>query len=99
MSIENQFLTKSRFTKLIESTVSELGIPYMEAVLEVCEKNDIKYFIDFGTGTTVDDIYAVNGVTHRFTPGDFTTTLKLIPLMKFGQYQSLIGNLSGSLKK
>ena len=42
MSIENQFLTKSRFTKLIESTVSELGIPYMEAVLEVCEKNDIE---------------------------------------------------------
>ena len=42
MSIENQFLTKSRFTKLIESTVSELGIPYMEAVLEVCNKNDIE---------------------------------------------------------
>ena len=42
MSIENQFLTKSKFTKLIENTVSELGIPYMEAVLEVCEKNDIE---------------------------------------------------------
>ena len=53
-----------------------------------------QYFIDFGTGTTVDDIYAVNGVTHKFTPGDFTTTLKMIPLMKFGQYQSLLGNLS-----
>ena len=42
MNIESQFLTKSKFTKLIESTVSELGIPYMEAVLEVCEKNDIE---------------------------------------------------------
>ena len=42
MSIESQFLTKSKFTKLIENTVSELGIPYMEAVLEVCEKNDIE---------------------------------------------------------
>ena len=42
MSIESQFLTKSKFTKLIENTVSELGIPYMEAVLEVCEKNNIE---------------------------------------------------------
>ena len=42
MNIESQFLTKSKFTKLIESTVSELGIPYMEAVLEVCAKNDIE---------------------------------------------------------
>ena len=42
MSIESQFLTKSKFTKLIENTVSELEIPYMEAVLEVCEKNNIE---------------------------------------------------------
>lgn len=41
MTIENQFLTKSKFTKLIESTVIELKIPYMEAVLHVCDKNDI----------------------------------------------------------
>ena len=54
----------------------------------------IQYFIDFGTGTTVDDIYGVNGVSHAFTPGDFTTTVKFVPMRKFGQYQSLIGNLS-----
>ena len=40
--IEDKFLTKSKFTKLIEKTVGELGIPYMEAVLEVCNKNDIE---------------------------------------------------------
>ena len=42
MTIENQFLTKSKFTKLIETTVSELKITYMEAVLHVCDKNDIE---------------------------------------------------------
>lgn len=42
MAIESQFLTKSKFTKLIEATVSELKIPYMEAVLHVCDKNDIE---------------------------------------------------------
>ena len=40
--IEDKFLTKSKFTKLIEKTVGELNIPYMEAVLEVCNKNDIE---------------------------------------------------------
>ena len=40
--IENNFLTKNKFTKLIESTVSELSIPYMEAILHVCQKNDIE---------------------------------------------------------
>ena len=40
--IENNFLTKSKFTKLIEKTVSDLNIPYMEAILHVCQKNDIE---------------------------------------------------------
>ena len=40
--IEDNFLTKTKFTKLIESTVSELKIPYMDAVLHLCDKNDIE---------------------------------------------------------
>ena len=40
--IEEQLLTKAKFTKLIEKTVSDLKIPYMEAILHVCTKNDIE---------------------------------------------------------
>jgi hypothetical protein len=40
--MEDQFLTKSKFTKLVEKTVGELKIPYMEAVLHLCEKNDME---------------------------------------------------------
>ena len=40
--IEDKFLTKSKFTKLIEKTVSDLSIPYMEAILHVCDKNGIE---------------------------------------------------------
>jgi len=48
--IEDQFLTKSKFTKLIEATVHEHRIPYMEAILHLCDKNsiepeDVKKFI------------------------------------------------------
>mgnify|MGYP001342927610 FL=1 len=42
MKIEEQFLTKSKFTKLIEGTVGELKIPYMDAIIKVCETNDIE---------------------------------------------------------
>jgi len=42
MKIEEQFLTKSKFTKLIENTVADLKIPYMDAILKVCETNDIE---------------------------------------------------------
>ena len=42
MKLEDQFLTKSKFTKLIQGTVAEMKIPYMDAILLVCEKNDIE---------------------------------------------------------
>jgi hypothetical protein len=42
MKIEEQFLTKSKFTKLIEGTVADMKIPYMDAILHVCEKNNIE---------------------------------------------------------
>ena len=42
MKVEEQFLTKSKFTKLIEGTVSDMKIPYMDAILHVCNKNDIE---------------------------------------------------------
>lgn len=42
MTIEENFLNKSRFAKLIESTVSELKISYMDAILHVCEENNIE---------------------------------------------------------
>ena len=42
MKVEEQFLTKSKFTKLIENTVADMKIPYMDAILHVCNKNDIE---------------------------------------------------------
>ena len=42
MKIEEQFLTKSKFTKLIEGTVADMKIPYVDAILYVCNKNNIE---------------------------------------------------------
>jgi hypothetical protein len=40
--IEQEFLTKSKFTVMIEKAVSELKISYMDAVLYLCDKNDLE---------------------------------------------------------
>ena len=50
MTIEDNFLTKSKFTKLIEATVIETKLSYMDTILHLCEKNesepeDVKKFI------------------------------------------------------
>ena len=52
-----------------------------------------QYFIDFGTGTSLDDVYVVTGIDHTLSPGEFKTSLKMTPMMKFGKFQSLIGNI------
>ena len=48
--IESKFLTKSKFSVLIENAVIKQKMSYMDAVLDVCDKNaidpeDVKKFI------------------------------------------------------
>tara|TARA_B100001093_G_C25979505_1_gene656750 strand:- start:22 stop:264 length:243 start_codon:yes stop_codon:yes gene_type:complete len=42
MTIELQFLNKNRFTKLVENAVFDLKISYMDAIIHLCDKNDIE---------------------------------------------------------
>jgi len=50
MTVEDQFLNKAKFSKMIENAVIEKSIGYMEAILLVCESNaiepeDVKKFV------------------------------------------------------
>lgn len=47
-----------------------------------------QFFIDFNTGTTADNIYIVNGISHKFEPGSFTTDIKFVPIDAYGKYSS-----------
>jgi hypothetical protein len=47
-------------------------------------------FIDFGTGTTVDNIYAVVGIDHSITSGEFKSKVKLVQLDSYGKFESLV---------
>ena len=42
-AVADNFLNKNRFTRLVEDTVIELKVPYMEAILHLCDQNDIEY--------------------------------------------------------
>mgnify|MGYP001035324035 CR=1 FL=1 len=50
MTIDSEFLTKSKFTKMVELSVMDHKHGYMDAVLDLCDKNsvdpaDVKKFI------------------------------------------------------
>ena len=52
-----------------------------------------QFFVDFQTGTSVDNLYMVTGVDHSIESGKFTTNLKLVNMNTFGKYTSLIGTI------
>lgn len=39
--MEDNFLTKSRFTKMVEKEVISKKMTYMDAVIAICDDNDI----------------------------------------------------------
>jgi hypothetical protein len=53
-----------------------------------------RIFVDFQTGTTVDNIYVVNGVTHTISSGDFKTEIKLKFYDGYGKYRSFIDQVN-----
>ena len=42
MTVEEKFLTKSKFSKLVEKTVIEKRLSYMDAILYLCEQHSIE---------------------------------------------------------
>lgn len=55
------------------------------------------FFIDFGTGTTVDNQYVVTGLDHQIESGKFESTVKLVQLDAFGTYTSMLGNITKAI--
>lgn len=41
MVVDNQFLTKNKFGKMIEEAVTKYRLSYMDAVIHVCDDNEI----------------------------------------------------------
>jgi hypothetical protein len=46
-------------------------------------------FIDFGTGTTADNVYAVTGIDHSIASGEFKSNVKFVQLNTFGKFTAM----------
>lgn len=58
------------------------------------------FFMDFNTGTTIDNFYSVVGATYSIGPGSFDTRVKMAPTDGYGQYINImnqINNFRGEL--
>lgn len=71
-----------------ELSVTTFGCPLIDFAQQ--------FFVDFQTGTSVDNIYAVTGITHKISPGDFSSELRMAPLDAYGTYRSLIERVNNA---
>jgi hypothetical protein len=55
------------------------------------------YYVDFGTGTTLDNTYTVTSVKHSIKQGSFTTTATL-NITNQGSIKSVVSNIQTDLK-
>jgi len=83
----------------------DTGLPLQVAPVELalttigapCAQFGQHFFVDFGTGTTVDNVYIVTSVAHEIGPGKFETKLKLNFDSTFGTYHNMMGILQEAL--
>jgi hypothetical protein len=54
-----------------------------------------RFFVDFNTGTTLDNIYGISGLTHALSPGKFDSSLTMAFFDAYGSYESARTNLAG----
>ena len=72
-----------------ELTMETFGCPLLHFTSQ--------YFIDFNTGTTADNLYCINGIEHRISPGEFTTNIKFIAMDGYGQYRNYIQEINDAI--
>ena len=58
-----------------------------------------QFFIDLGTGTSLDNSYAITELSHVIGAGTFETSAKVTPLDAYGQYRSVISTIGSALKQ
>ena len=59
-------------------TMTSLGCPLANLYQQ--------YFIDFGTGTTIDNLYTVSQISHTISPGKFETSWTFIYYDGYGKF-------------
>jgi hypothetical protein len=61
-------------------TLSTLGCPVLDFMQ--------LFFVDFNTGTTIDNVYGITGLTHTINPGKFESQLTMTFYDAYGRFES-----------
>lgn len=69
-----------------ELSVSTFGCPLVDFTQQ--------FFIDFQTGTSIDNIYTVSGLSHKISAGEFTSEIKMSYGDAYGRYRSLLDRIN-----
>lgn len=69
----------------VECSLETIGCPLWEFGQQI--------FIDFGTGTSIDNIYQVTGIDHTIKSGEFVTSVKMTSLLAWGVYESMVDRI------
>lgn len=48
-----------------------------------------QFFVDFSTGTTIDDLYVLTHLSHVIAAGKFESTAKFTPMNAYGAYENV----------
>ena len=56
-------------------------------------------FWDFGTGTTIDNIYSITGITHTISPGEFKSKLSFVQSDGLSKYESTLNHVERVLNE
>ena len=73
-----------------QSNITMFGCPFVNFAQYI--------FLDYETGTTIDNAYAITGIKHDLSPGKFTTSLTLSYGDVYGTYESMLNTIGNALK-
>lgn len=60
-------------------SITTAGCPLLEYMQQ--------FFVDLGTGTTIDNLYNITGLTHNISQGSFTSEVKFTFADAYGKYE------------
>jgi len=75
----------------VQLSISSMGFPFAAFAQQ--------FFIDFNTGTNVDNIYRCSKVSHSISPGEFKTDMSFHQINAYGQYTNMASQISTALKE
>jgi len=75
----------------VQLSISSMGFPFAAFAQQ--------FFIDFNTGTNVDNIYRCSKVSHTISPGEFKTDMSFFQINAYGQYTNMASQISTALKE